>query len=141
MMIKPTTTEPSDTQLLDGCFPDHCFYTERSCFIVFSCFPCLSVFFHLLMAELHYILWAPLGRECPFVARLRCGDKGVRRSRTLQGRPPDFLGRRAEIRHFLLSPRLETFCRREPTMTKPKNQISMKKGLQPLMTSDYLLLF
>lgn len=95
MMIKTTTTKPSYMQLLDGCFPDHCFHTEQSWFVVFLCFPCLSVFFHLLTAELHSSLWDLLGRECPFVAHLRCGDKGVQGSRALPGRPLDFMGHRA----------------------------------------------
>lgn len=50
---KKTTTKLSYTQLLDGCFPDHCFHTEQSWFILSLCFPCLSGLLHLLMAELH----------------------------------------------------------------------------------------
>lgn len=118
MMIKTTTTKPLTAQLLDGCFPDHCFHTEQSHFVGLCCL-CLSFFFYFLMAELHSRLWGLLGRECPFVASLHCGDKGVQESRTLQGRTLDFMGCMSYIWHFLLCPRLETFFRKKSTMTKP----------------------
>lgn len=72
----------------------------------------LSVFFHLLMMELHSRLCGLLGRKCLFVACLLCGDKAVQGSRTLKGRPLDFMGHRAYTRHFVLSPSLHIFWRK-----------------------------
>lgn len=94
------------------------FTLNRAVLLVCAASVCLF-FFYLLMAELHSSLWGLLGRECPFVASLHCGDKGVQGSRTLQGRTLDFMGCMSYIWHFLLCPRLETFFTKESTMTKP----------------------